>query len=75
MKKTIIETQQIEIIEAIICDVCEKEYDSRLEMQEFLEYSNAAGYSSVFGDMNQLSLDMCQHCTKKLLEWLIWKLI
>jgi hypothetical protein len=67
MKKTIIEMHQVEKIEAIICDVCKVEYDDPMEMQEFLQYSDTAGYSSVFGDMNRLSLDMCQHCVKKIL--------
>jgi len=67
MKKTIIETHQVEKIEALVCDVCETEYDDPMEMQEFLCYKDTAGYSSVFGDMNSLSLDMCQHCVKKIL--------
>lgn len=57
--------QQVEKIEAIICDACQGEYDNPMEMQEFLIYEDTAGYSSVFGDLNHLSLHMCQHCVKE----------
>jgi hypothetical protein len=39
-----------------------------MEMQEFLHFENDAGYGSVMGDGNRLRLDLCQHCTKELLE-------
>lgn len=52
---------------AITCDCCKKEYDDIMETQEFLEFANDAGYGSIMGDGNRLRLDLCQHCTKKLL--------
>jgi hypothetical protein len=51
-------------INSITCDVCGTTYDDVFEMQEFFCFSITAGYGSIFGDMNQVELDMCQHCTK-----------
>lgn len=55
------------VLVAVTCDCCKKEYDEIFEIQEFLHYENDAGYGSIFGDGNRLRLDLCQHCTKKLL--------
>ncbi len=52
---------------SITCDCCKKEYDDVMEIQEFLHYTNDAGYGSVMGDGNRLRLDLCQHCTQRLL--------
>lgn len=54
-------------MKSITCDCCKKEYDDTMEIQEFLSYNDTAGYSSIFGDMNRLSLDLCQYCIKELL--------
>jgi len=67
MKKTIIETQQVEKIEAIICDCCGVEYDDPMELQEFLSHSDRGGYGSVFGDGYLIEIDMCQRCIKNIL--------
>lgn len=52
---------------SITCDRCEKEYDDCMETQEFLLYSNDAGYGSVMGDGNKLRMELCQHCVKEVL--------
>lgn len=58
-----------ECIEAIICDRCKKEYstDNFVETQEFHHIKFIAGYGSVFGDMNSVEADICQHCLKELI--------
>jgi len=67
MKHTILETEQVEKIEAITCDACKVKYDDPMELQEFLCYEDRGGYSSVFGDMYLIQIDLCQHCVKELL--------
>ena len=58
----------LEVI-AITCDCCKTVYNDNFEMQEFLSWSNSTGYGNhAFGDMHHLSLDLCQYCTKKLLN-------
>lgn len=37
------------------------------EFQEFLHVCQFGGYASVFGDMNYLQVDLCQHCMIDLL--------
>lgn len=48
----------------IICDVCKKEipYSDVFEFQEVISIQFCGGYSSVFGDMNTVKIDMCQQC-------------
>lgn len=67
MKNYDISTRTQSELKSITCDCCKKEYDDVMETQEFLSYKDTAGYSSIFGDMNRLSLDLCQYCVKKLL--------
>lgn len=55
------------------CDICGKEYHSRhiddlFEIQEMLQIRHHCGYSSIFGDLNQLDIDICQHCFKSMLD-------
>jgi len=59
--------QETQVQSGIVCDVCKKEYTDSMETQEFLHYADTGGYASVFGDMNVLKLDMCQHCVKDIL--------
>lgn len=61
-----VQVTQKELV-SITCDCCKTDYEDILEIQEFLHYANDAGYGSVMGDGNCLRLDLCQHCTKKLL--------
>lgn len=52
---------------SITCDRCKKEYDDIMEMQEFLHYTNDAGYGSIMGDGNRLRSDLCQYCVSEVL--------
>ena len=57
-------------ITSVICDVCKKEYkceEDILEVQEFHHIEIIGGFNSVFGDMNKVRADICQHC---LYEWI-----
>ncbi|HHL1766934.1 TPA: hypothetical protein ACQ29P_000860 [Klebsiella pneumoniae] len=55
-------------LSAKICDRCGRQAElATSEFQEFLSLDRVAGYGSVFGDGECLRLDLCQHCTKKLL--------
>lgn len=60
---------------SIVCDVCGKEYDIEkdwLETQEFTHIFFTGGYGSIFGDGDQYSCDICQHCLKeKLGDYLV----
>ena len=58
------------------CDSCQKifEVDERLppfEAQEMLHWENRGGYSSIFGDGEEITLDLCQHCIKEILGHLL----
>ena len=73
--KLIKEIQVNTIVEKIVgvkCDVCGTVYDDEndkngMEYQEFLFVNFDGGYSSVFGDMNNVQCDICQHCLDKLI--------
>lgn len=59
-----------EVDESIECDVCHQTYgceDESYEIQEFLHINFTGGYDSVFGDMNKVECDICQHCVNRLL--------
>lgn len=64
--------KEVEVIEmvpvSIHCDVCKKEITDYMEVQEMFSYTMFCGYNSVFGDGNQISFDICQHCMKKIIE-------
>ena len=53
------------------CDVCKKTFNKNvndeemLEVQEFVHISFTGGYGSIFGDMSEFELDICQHCLKE----------
>jgi hypothetical protein len=55
------------VVTHLVCDGCGLEalVDEGFEAQEFLRYRNTAGFASIFGDMNQIEIDLCQHCVKK----------
>ncbi len=64
------EKQQVEqdVLKSVTCDDCKKEFDCEtdvFEVQEFVSLSFMAGFGSVFGDTNQVSMDLCQHCFKE----------
>jgi len=56
---------------SITCDCCKKIFkitnDIEFEFEEFLCLEKIAGFASIFGDGSHIELDLCQHCTKKLL--------
>lgn len=66
MKNYIQEPQVLNKLETITCDICKIDYDNTFDTQEFLSWTNYCGYGSIFGDMNKLEIDICQHCQKKL---------
>jgi hypothetical protein len=53
------------------CDSCRQEFTDIMDTQEFLHYRHRGGYTSVFGDGTEVSLDLCQRCVKKLLGGVI----
>ena len=57
-----------EIPTHITCDICDTEYswEDSMERQEFIHIKHGCGYSSVFKDMSSYSIDICQHCMKKI---------
>lgn len=51
---------------SITCDVCKKEFDDQMEIQEFASFGDRAGYGNVvFGDGTDYDIDMCQYCFKE----------
>ena len=55
---------------SITCDKCGRTFLARedfLEVQEFHHVNFCGGYGSIFGDMNEVECDICQHCLKKMI--------
>ena len=52
---------------SITCDKCGKTFENDLEIQEFHHIDYFGGYGSVFGDMNKVECDICQHCLKEMI--------
>jgi hypothetical protein len=47
------------------CDICDKDLLSDdMEGQEAFSFNAIGGYTSVFGDGAEISIDLCQHCFK-----------
>ncbi|EPS6101804.1 hypothetical protein [Providencia manganoxydans] len=65
-------TYQSLMVSAKSCDRCKRHaYVDDAEFHEFLSIDRQAGYGSVFGDGQQLKLDLCQHCVKAVLgDWM-----
>jgi hypothetical protein len=59
-------------VKQIRCDRCERLSElGETEFEEFVSVDHKAGCASVFGDGNQVQIDLCQHCVKELLgQWL-----
>ncbi|MFA5312887.1 MAG: hypothetical protein WC375_06145 [Methanomassiliicoccales archaeon] len=60
----------VETLEKMVCDVCGKSLDPKVDCQQTQEFTFiefVGGYSSVFGDGALVELDICQHCLKNLL--------
>lgn len=58
----------VEYVVGLKCDMCGKTYTDCFDTQEFFSFSNIGGYSSVFGDNVEISMDICQHCMKKIIN-------
>lgn len=58
--------------DTVTCDRCGlmDEVDG-MEGQEFLKHYQSCGFDSIFGDLNHIRLDLCQHCVKLLLGTVI----
>ncbi|EPL4467567.1 hypothetical protein MC862_003771 [Proteus mirabilis] len=65
-------SQKTIVISAKSCDRCHFHTEKdEPEFHEFLSIDRQAGFGSIFGDGNHLTLDLCQHCVKALLNpWL-----
>jgi hypothetical protein len=64
-KTELVQTQEPE---SITCDCCGKTYSFHghdlVEAQEFHSIDFGGGFGSIFGDMNNVTADICQHCLK-----------
>jgi len=69
MLKTKTKTIKQEVIESLVCDKCGKGItpDDIIEWQESYSINFVGGYGSVFGDMVEVTCDLCQHCLKDLI--------
>jgi hypothetical protein len=56
-----------ELFHAFICDKCGNEIIGEVELQETFSINFIGGYSSVFGDGNEISCDLCQDCLQELI--------
>ncbi|ART55111.1 hypothetical protein CBP36_09975 [Acidovorax carolinensis] len=59
-------------VKRLVCDRCgwEAEHED-LEFAEFLSFTGKGGYGSVFGDGNEIEVDLCQHCMEEILgRWI-----
>lgn len=62
----------VEMVAAYVCDRCGREADADdPEANEFISLDFTAGYYSIFGDGNKVSLDLCQYCLKDTFDALI----
>ena len=50
------------------CDRCGKIVSDDMELQEVYSIGFTGGYSSVFGDMNEVTCDLCQQCLHELIK-------
>lgn len=66
-----IEKQTIEqdVCTGFDCDRCGRQFDREnfIEWQERLDIQTTAGYGSIWGDGNQLELQLCQECAHDIL--------
>lgn len=44
------------------CDVCKKEYNDEMDIQEFIRLKQRSGYSSIIGDDIEWNIDICEKC-------------
>lgn len=69
--RTETQTQEVQILDEVQCDVCKKWFsvkDNEFEVQEFLHIKELYGYGSKhFGDMTEMEIDICEACTYEML--------
>jgi len=64
-------TEEVEETVSVTCDICNKTYqfdkqsNDIFEIQEFTHISFTGGYGSIFGDGDEIRLDICQHCLQE----------
>lgn len=60
-----------DICKSITCDICKKEFindeTNIFEILEFTHIHKNCGYGSVFGDEDEIEVDICQNCLKNIL--------
>lgn len=61
------QTDEVEILDSLECDICHTNYDDMMDVQEFIKINYVGGFRSIFGDGNRLQIDICQHCFKRIL--------
>lgn len=64
--------KSVAVVSGCICDRCEKKLVPSSEgWDEKWSMEHQAGYHSLFGDGNKVSLDLCQECVRDVLgSWL-----
>lgn len=69
MKETVIKKIEQVVVTSYTCDICGRQIDDETgngcEIQEMIHIDKRCGYTSVFGDMSHIELDICQHCLKE----------
>lgn len=64
--------EPMSVVHQIACDRCGREAErNETEFHEMTSISFRASYGSIFGDGNQVEVDLCQHCLQDILgAWL-----
>jgi hypothetical protein len=61
-------TEAKQVAVSITCDCCKVTHNDEMEILEFLSWHDRCGYGNrMFGDLNEVDLDLCQVCTFELL--------
>lgn len=68
MKTFRIVSMEREMLDTYTCDRCHQSLMNPMDYQEALCWKNRGGFNSIFGDGQEISLDLCQDCVKTLLE-------
>lgn len=64
-KKEIVEH---DVLDKFICDRCKTHVADELELDESYSLRFTGGFTSVFGDMNNVGCDLCQECLYELIS-------
>jgi hypothetical protein len=67
MRNYITALAQTQVFVSATCDKCGKTETDQMELQEWFFYHFVGGYNSIFGDMDEFEIDLCQQCLKELL--------